>query len=265
VSNGGELTDPLADEYELRLTWRALDDVGVPDGLPGIIEDIRAQSSYWAIIDRFAAERTETPQGTETIGNVGRGDIYSLHGPGGFRAATWFDASHAVCWLLAFTPEHEYTRFEQRAANDELLPDERDYAQLIAERDASWHVHRAGAGLNQLVNEARRRPNTIVPGALAGSIPCQVFAEVLVLEPNGPHDDADIWVLFRTYPPIPETWLPSHFEAELIAHIDGAPTLLGTGRITFHCDEFPVPPSGDGEVQYRPVETGKEIVVRLRL
>lgn len=264
MTDGGG--DPLADEYELRCTWRALGDLGVPDALAGIIEDIRVKSPYGVIIERFADERTADPHGTVPIARVGRGDIFSLHGPMGFRAATWFDAANAVCWLLGFTPEHDYTRFEQRAANAQLLPDERDYAELFAERDATWHVHRAGAGLNQLVVDARRHPNTLVAGALAGSLPCQVFAEVLALErAEDSSDDADIWILFRTYPAVAKDWLPAYFEAELVAHIDGAAALIGNERVQWRCAEFPVAPDGAGDVQYRPIEPGKEIVVRLLL
>lgn len=263
----GELTDPLGDEYELRCTWRALNDLGVPDALPGIIDDIGAQSPHGLIVDRFAAERTVSPVGTNTIGNLGRGDVYSLHGQLGFRAATWFDANNAVCWMVAFTSEHDYKQVEARAANDELLPDARDYAQLFAERDAAWHVHRAGSGLNVLVHDARQRPNTVVPGALAGALPCQVFAEVLVVEPADfdPDDDVDLWILFRTYPPIGRDWLPPHFEAELIAHIDGAQALVATDRVEWHCEQFPVEPHEKADVTYRPVDAGKEIVVRLKL
>lgn len=263
TDRGGD--DPLADEYELRCTRRALEDLGVPDALAGIIEDIRTQSPYGVIVERFADERTADPAGTVPIARVGRGDIYSLHGPMGFRAATWFDAANAVCWLLGFTPEHDYTRFEERAANHELLPDERDYAELFAERDASWHVHRAGIGLNRLVDEARRHPNTLVPGALAGSVPCQVFAEVLAIDLTDTSADADIWILFRVYPPIAGDWLPAYFEAELVAHIDGAAALIGEDRVHWRCDQFPVQPEPDREVLYRPVDPGREIVVRLRM
>lgn len=47
---------------------------------------------------------------------MGRPDIISLHTAAGGRAATWYDPDNAVVWLLGFTPEHDYTVFEQRAA-----------------------------------------------------------------------------------------------------------------------------------------------------
>jgi hypothetical protein len=255
VAAGEPALDP---GWELRFTHRALDDLEASGELPGIIEDIRRATPHHTIIDAFTSKRTEDPAAGSPIGNLGRPDVMSLHGPAGERAATWYDADHRVCWFLAYTPTHDYAHFEQRAANDELLPDDGDYAQLLAERDLTWRVHQAGRELNGLIRTALERPNKGVEGSLGSSLPCQVFAEVLVIDDESA---VDVWISFRTYPAPAEAWLPSYYEAELVALIEGGTELIDAGRVTWYCTEFPV--AGDVEVTYRPIDVGKETIIRL--
>lgn len=111
--------------YSLRVTLSALDDLGVPRGaaVPGDLYDVVAATERSAIVEKFRDLRSESPNGTEPpMNNVGVPDVFSLHGRFGDRAATWFDKTNQVCWLLGVVGQHEYTEFEHRAANDELLP-----------------------------------------------------------------------------------------------------------------------------------------------
>lgn len=40
-----------------------------------------------------------------------------------------------MCWFIGYTAQHDYGLFETRAANDELLPGERDETLLDVERE----------------------------------------------------------------------------------------------------------------------------------
>ncbi len=124
MSSSGEQYPPVGVAYELRFTSRALDDLGVDvDVAPNDFETILAKTHDRDIVEKFRGQRSEEPTGTQApMRNVGRPDIFSLHGRVGQRACTWFDAAASVCWLLGVVSEHDYNEFEVRAANGELLP-----------------------------------------------------------------------------------------------------------------------------------------------
>lgn len=57
--------NPLAEDYELRLTARARDDLGVPGTCGSDLDDIASQCSYPDIVEKFRKMRTLDPEGSE--------------------------------------------------------------------------------------------------------------------------------------------------------------------------------------------------------
>lgn len=137
MSSSGEQYPPVEVAYELRLTSRALDDLGVrADVAPSDFDTILAKTRDRDIVEKFRELRADTPTGTQgSMRNVGRHDIYSLHGRDGQRACTWFEARTSVCWLLGIVGEHNYAELELRAVNGELLPSVDDVAAVELERN----------------------------------------------------------------------------------------------------------------------------------
>jgi hypothetical protein len=122
---------PTERSYQLRFTHRALDDLRCPGLVPSDLEGVQAATPWPGIVHDFREQRGDSPETTGgALANMGRGDIYPLHGPAGGRAATWYDEQSEVCWFLGFTPAHDYAALETRAANDDLLPDPSSAAQV---------------------------------------------------------------------------------------------------------------------------------------
>ncbi|HTV10398.1 MAG TPA: hypothetical protein VME20_00925 [Acidimicrobiales bacterium] len=67
---------------------------------------------------------------------------------------------------MGFTPQHDYSLFETRAARGELLPDEDDRVLLELEReDLDFELH-VGPGLRHLVDQALARPGEPARGTV---------------------------------------------------------------------------------------------------
>lgn len=249
--------------WELRFTWRALQDLRAEDELPGIIEDVRKKTPYTEIVEAFQEKRTHSQVGSDRFRAATDRDLYTLHAADPYRAVTWFDEEHGVCWFLGFTPGHVYSELENRADDDELLPDERDYRQLLAERDQAWHMHRAGQQLQDLVDRAQERPNHTIRKRLDGSLLCDVFAEVLIV--GDPDAGGDVWIAFTTHPWPSDAWLPRDFEAALLAAVEPFRVALEMGAVAWRCAEFPTDADEPDKVEYRPVDQARQSVVRFRL
>jgi hypothetical protein len=211
VSEGADWVDPLEDEYELRVTRQAREDLRVA-GLAASDLAGMAKSSAWGhLIDKFAELRSRDPAGTEApLSKVHRGDIFKLDGRDGARAVTWHDTAHGVVWLLAFTPEHDFEMMVRRAATpsphggaSQLLPSVLDYEELADERGDAWALQRAVEALQRLVADACEHPGVTRRASLAGV----VRAEALV-EPGTPRR---LHLRFRV-PPIQSGVLPSGFQ-----------------------------------------------------
>ena len=120
-----------------------------------------ARSPYGWIIHLFASKYSISPRGTGVpIGNVKRPDVIALHGPRSGRAATWYDEENGVCWLIAFSPEHDYSLFEERAAAGELLPSTDDYTVLFFERDTADFDRLFGPAVREMLKAATTMPGT---------------------------------------------------------------------------------------------------------
>lgn len=167
--------------YELRFTRSALDDLGCPAGVaPGDLDAIEATATPRTIVAKFRALRHEVPTGTQPpMRDVGRPDIYSLHGFDGDRACTWFDEASGVCWFLGWVPQHDYAEIENRAASDELLPDEDDYTVLELERENLDFAQRVGSGLRQMVDEALDRPGLAVRRRVGNLLELDISVEAV--------------------------------------------------------------------------------------
>ena len=215
---GGEWPDPLAEEYELRLTRRALEDLGASDCYGSELLEIQATTAYPDIVGKFIKMRSLDPGGTESpLSKVHRSDIYKLDGRDGQRAVTWHDAAHGVVWMLGFTAEHDYDLFVDRAARPEkrglgghsqLLPSNQDYEDLFEER-AENHLDRLVEALARLVQDAEQDLDQVHRGLLEAVVRTEA-----VVVPEGSR--RRLHLRFRM-PPLREGALPTHFEYTLIA------------------------------------------------
>ena len=161
--------DPMVGQYELRVTHRARADLGAKACPARELTQIEHATKWPAIVKKFGKQRALDPNGTEDpLHSMDCPDVYGLHGPDGQRAATWYDQTHQVVWLLGFTPEHDYTLLEERAVNDELLPDAHDYQELFDDRDAPVSLADVIMGAVKLAEVAMAEPGALAYGTAGG-------------------------------------------------------------------------------------------------
>ncbi len=242
--------------YELRLTRHALDDLGCDLATaPGDLFDIARQAERGMIVDKFASLRRNAPTGTDgPMRNVGRPDIYSLHGSSGDRACTWHDVDAEVCWLLGWVRQHDYSELEGRAANSRLLPDEDDYTILEVEREELEFTHRVKPGIRTMMGKALETPGSLIRHTVGELL--QLEISILVELVDGVRL-VDAFLTVRV-PPLadpPPGWpgseLPTRL-AELLTDRPASPDL-----------SFPLEvPNGAGGV--RSVDFGHELAVTIR-
>jgi len=246
---------PVPDgQYELRSTRAAMGDLGVPGRVAaGDLDAVAATTRWPAIVEKFREQRALDPGGTEgPMHSVGRGDVFSLHGPDGQRACTWYDRDAGVVWLLAFTAEHDYVLFEDRAKDGALLPTEDDYVELVVFRQEREFEEVVAPGVRELVTSA---VNSGAParGSIGGGLlRLEVVAEVVRVDGVGigdvylsvalPLDDArnDL----RDWP-----------GADLLQRLADATGLAGT---------LDYPSKVPDSMGTRPVRRDEELVVALR-
>jgi hypothetical protein len=166
--------------FEFRFTTRALEDLACSRRLSrSDLDSVIANSPYGWIARLFRSKYQESPRGTGLpIANVGRPDIIALHGPEHGRAVTWFDSDNDVCWFLAFSPEHDYKLFEDRAAKDGLLPSHDDLTILILERRTANFDRLFGPPIAEMLKAAVSDPG--VP--LRRTVRSQLQIELTVIE-----------------------------------------------------------------------------------
>lgn len=240
--------DPLAEEYELRVTRHARDDLRVSDHGAADLLQMQRASPWGHIVEKFASLRSRDPGGTEApLSKVHRGDIFKLDGRGGERAVTWHDTKRGAVWFLAFTAEHDYDLMVRRAATpntrglgspNQLMPSVEDYEELDDDRGDTWTLQRAIEALQALVEDARAHAGVIRRGFLAGV----VRAEALVVITG---TSQRLHLRFHV-PPVRVGVLPSGFDWVLPASlkvVDGAtltqtpfPSGLLPGTVAIACD-----------------------------
>jgi hypothetical protein len=247
---------PVSNAYELRVTLRARADLGVgTDVAPDNIDEIIRSTTYRSLVKKFVELRGQNPNGTDApMRNVGRPDIFSLHGRDGVRACTWFDSDSGVCWLLGCVDQHDYSVFESRALNGELLPGVDDLEILYATRN---NFNQLVAGdLEVLVSRAATRPGHAVRGTVGGILRLEVSIVAIVV---GTDNLVDLFItvrlpIFRQNSPRPEGW-PGETLLEQLA-------LLATGL-----SEHELTLSSPTHVPYqgtmRPLDPAREISIRI--
>ena len=224
MSSAGEQYPPVEVAYELRFTSRALEDLGVRDDVaPNDFDTILAITHDRDIVEKFREQRHETPTGTRApMRNVGRVDIYALHGRDGQRACTWFDARASVCWLLGVVSEHNYAELETRAANGELLPSLADSAAVEVENDDFDKLIKPG--LLALIDRALADEGEPVRGTVGGLLKLEVA--VMAVQLPGTRL-VDLFVSVRV-PPLangvvpPENWPGSALVEHIVELATGA-------------------------------------------
>ncbi|MHB1710815.1 MAG: hypothetical protein ACYCV7_05365 [Acidimicrobiales bacterium] len=178
--------------YELRLTCRALNDLRCGGAAPGDLDAVEAATPWPAIVRECRSQRSMSPSTMGgALARMGRGDIFPF-GPDGARAARWFDPGNDVCWLVGFTPDHDYGWLEARATKGELLPDEDDETLLEVEREELDFALRIGPGLKVLARDARQVPGESVRGFVGTILRLDVTA-IEVADESG--ELVDLWLI----------------------------------------------------------------------
>jgi len=256
--SGSHLDFPKYEEpaYELRMTELALQDLGC-SGIKSRadLKGIKGASSDGDIVALFEKKYRVSPRGTEApIGNLGRADIISLHGPRGGRAATWYDEENGVCWFLGYTPEHDYVLFEQRSAAGELLPRFDDYQVLVLERQTLDFDGMFIGPTSAMLQEALTKPSERIANTVRDLLEITILVDEVRL---GEELLRDIYLTLRM-PPLredrPPGW-PKSYIAEHLLH------LATGGRVapTSICAVTHVP---DGNGGVREIAFGNELAVR---
>lgn len=242
----------------MRFTRRALDDIGVPyDTAPSDFEQIQKQTHHSQIVTKFKELRRASPLGTDgPMRDVGKAEVYSLHGPSGERACTWYDEELEVCWFLGFVAQHDYTEFETRALNDELLPSEDDIAILLQERGNFEDV--VTSGVEALVAAAWSASGVPQRGTVGGLLALEVTVLVLV------SDDApigDLYLLIQVPPLVDSKAAPTNWPGtDLLSRLAEIATGQDFDELDAH-SPLRVPRDGGGS---RPVNLAKEMAIEIR-
>ena len=247
--------------FELRVSERALEDLEcASDTLPGDLESIETGSTYSQIVSLFRSKYRDSPRGTGIpLHNAGRNDVIGLHGPAGGRAATWYDEENAVCWLLAFTPEHDYTLIEQRAAVGELLPSEDDLVVLILERETLNFDQMFKGPVSEMLKEAMSAPGTPVRRTVSDMLQIEIIVEKTEVEES----DHEVGVFIDAYlsvrmPPIVASRPPGWPGAQVAQRLMELATGLDSELSLRYPEKFP-----DGLGGTREIAWGHEIAVQV--
>lgn len=185
MRDGPQAYPPLEErEFELRFTRMALVELGCPRNTPpGDLDEVARAATFTNAVILFPRKRDRTPLGTETpIRNVGRPDIYSLHGTSGGRAITWHDEEVGVCWFLGWTSQHEYRHFEERAANRELLPDEHDYMVLLHERETMNFDQMFAPRVKRMFEDAVDQPGIPLANTVLGLLEIEITVHASMVD-----------------------------------------------------------------------------------
>lgn len=242
--------------WELRFTARALDDLGAASAKdkPGDIAAVRRVATYQRAVDDFMQKRKDRPDAPgEPLHDVGRPDIVGLHSAAGGRAATWHDRENHVVWFLGFTPNHEYGRFEDRAAAGDLLPDEDDEVQLELEREQRDFEVRVRDGLLELVSRATSSPHRPCRGLIGEMLRLELSAVVV---PLGDEFLGDIWIVVH---------LPLQGDAGKVPGWPGSDLLETLAAIAGQGDgDIDYPSTIPTEDGWKPLDPAEEMAIVLQ-
>lgn len=250
-----EAFPPIGDDpWELRFTRRALADLGADAArdAPGDIATVRRSTTYSRVVDDFVGKRKDRPDAPgDPLHSAGRPDIISLHSASGGRAATWHDPDNAVVWFVGFTPEHDYTVFEQRAATGVLLPDEDDEILLELEREQRDFEQRFRPGVTALVGQAAASPGVPQRGTVGGLLRLELSAVVV---PAGGALLGDVWIIVHLPLHRTATDVPGWPGSDLLTTVAG---VVGEGELDYTTEV----PDGDS---WRPLDPAGEMGIVVR-
>jgi hypothetical protein len=234
-----------------------LDDLGCAAGTPpGSVDEVAASTHHRDIVWKFRDLRTEDPNGTDhPMLNVGRPDIYSLHGQVGYRACTWHDRHERVCWFLGFVRQHDYGEFEERAAAGELLPSDEDYAALYVEQENLDFARRVAPGVRKLIKQASTDGGRS-RGTVGSLLRLDVAVEMVAV---GDDEVADAHILVRL--PHPDTGRPPDWPGPSLLPALAEAAL---GRCPDDTEVVYSPPMVPGESGLRPLDHASEMCVLIR-
>lgn len=138
--------------------------------------------------------------------------------------------------LVGATSQHDYTLFETRSVNNEIVPTAQDYAdleQVLSAEAESHFLDRAAVEAPGLMARAADEPNQEHRAVIAGTLDTGVFVDVLVVVDEGQIEE--IYVSFQM-PPLPGVALPQDFcevvfwfiapdadEADVLRNVDSHP------------------------------------------
>jgi hypothetical protein len=202
-------------EYQLRLTARAAEDLGLsPDdaGLPA-----EALVDEHPVIRAFVERRGQSPVSPEaTYPPVTRIPVYNLHHER-WRGLTWHDKDHGVVWLLG-VEHHEtgsrddvYAVLKDRDIAEQLFPDETDYRRLNPDaRSFASELRRYAADLIERASESGEWESALIDDVL------EVGFRIEVIEHEGEDIGAEHTLRIQM-PPLTGGVLPDEWQASVLA------------------------------------------------
>ena len=171
-------------EPDLRITYRCVvDDLEVVFGEGWA----RAYVDAHGVVGKFIEMRSQDPEGDTPFGDASHNTgqkIYTFHHFND-RGATWYQRrvpfladeekpTGSVVWLLGVRPNHNYDALAALGA--ELLPDAKDYRQIIAEHAAAFSQALL-IEIPALLERAFANPGHILDEQVAGGLRLRVFVE----------------------------------------------------------------------------------------
>jgi hypothetical protein len=161
----------MAAKRRLAVTRRALEDLKLPTWRKFIGADPETFRDAHSLIDKLVHLRSLSPTGQEHTQGAAGVAIYNLHGQNPWRGVTWHDEEADIVWLCAAS-DHDYGLFLDRLANQVLLPEAADYADLEvwdADHQPEFFAL-AVRDLEGLLDEAASHPGLEVRRMVAGEV-----------------------------------------------------------------------------------------------
>lgn len=194
---------------QLRLTRRALDDLGLPAGSYARRPATEYRDAH-EVVRAFVERRSQDPTGPEwTNLPATAAPVYNLH-HGRHRGLTWHDEDSDVVWLLGVgwhesgSPDDAYEVLKTRDAAGTLMPDDQDYLDLeLSLEETQSFVNRVAEQAPALIARARAALGEEQSGVIAGRLSVNVLVETV----TGDGEDEsleEVWVSFEM-PPLPAT------------------------------------------------------------
>jgi len=230
---------------QLRLTRRALEDLGLPVAVHAH-QPATDYSDAHDVVRVFVERRSQDPKGQEwTDLPSTAAPVYNVH-HGRYRGLTWHDEDSDVVWLLGVgwhesgSADDAYEVLKSRDAAGTLMPDEDDYLDLeLSLEEARSFVNQVAEQAPALIGRARAAIGQEQQSVIAGRLTVNVFVETAI---NEGEDESleEVWVSFEM-PPLPgDCALPQHPEWILVVVAAMVPEATRLDDLSFD-ESFPRP------------------------